>query len=77
MPDEEHGYHLKTIVKKFEGKSVVLETEDKQTIHWPIKNLPDDIQEGDLIRLIISTNKTDQEAREKLAQVVINKILNN
>jgi len=77
MLDEEREYYLKTIVKKFEGKFVVLETEDKQTIHWPIKNLPDDIQEGDVTRLIISTNKTDQEDREKLARVVINKILNN
>jgi len=77
MAEAEREYYLKVKVKKFEGKFVVLETEDKQTIRWPIKNLPDDIQEGTSLRLVISTAKTDQEAREKLAQVVINKILDN
>jgi hypothetical protein len=70
-------YCLKVTVKKFEGKFAVLETEDKQNLRWPIKDLPDDIQEGVVVRLVVSTAKTGEEEREKLARTVINNILSN
>lgn len=77
MNEVSKEYCLKVTVKKFEGKFAVLETEDKQNLRWPIKNLPDDIQEGAVIRLVVSTAMTDGEEREKLARTVINNILSN
>lgn len=75
MTEKVSEYYLKVKLKKFEGKFAVLETEDKQKVNWPIKNLPDDIQEGIDIRLKVSTSKTDQEDRGKIARMVINNIL--
>ena len=68
-------YSVATTVKRFEGKFAVLETSDRQSIRWPIKNLPDDVQEGAAIRLLLSSAKTDEAAREKLARTVINSLL--
>ncbi|MBU0597819.1 DUF3006 domain-containing protein [Patescibacteria group bacterium] len=73
VPHREH--QLKVRVAKFEGKFAVLETNDKHEFRWPIKNLPDDVEEGADIRVKISTAKTESEERERLAQAVINKIL--
>lgn len=75
MTEKVSDYDLKVKLKKFEGKFAVLETEDNQKVNWPIKNLPDDIQEGTGMRLIVSTSKTDQEDKEKIARIVINNIL--
>lgn len=75
MAETEHEYFLQAVVKKFEGKFAVLETDDGQELRWPIKNLPDDAQAGQSVRLIISTAQSEHADREKLAQAVINKIL--
>lgn len=68
-------YSLKATTKKFEGKFAVFETEDQQELQWPIKDLPDDIQQGSKIRLILSTAKTDSESKEKIVKAVINHLL--
>jgi len=68
-------YFLKAEVRGFEGKLAILETEDKQQLRWPIKNLPDDVQAGGKIRLLISTTLIEKEAQEKLAKEVINSLL--
>jgi len=77
MIDDKRRYYIKAVVDRFEGKLAVLVTDDKQKILWPIKNLPDDVQEGSIVRLVISTTKTDQEEREKLAKTMLNEILKN
>lgn len=74
MADKE-SYFVRATVDRFEGKHAVLLTDDKQEIKWPIKNLPDDAKEGSLIRLIVSTNRTEQAEREKLAKALLNEIL--
>lgn len=77
MTEDRKRYYIKVVIDRFEGKLAVLVTDDKQKILWPIKNLPDDVQEGSTVRLVISTTKTDQEEREKLAKTMLNEILNN
>lgn len=75
MTITEPDFSVATTVKRFEGKFAVLEMSDQQTIRWPIKNLPDDAQEGAAVRLSLSTASTDEEAREQLARAVINSLL--
>jgi len=75
MTDFGNKYYLKAKVRGFEGRSAVLETDDKQVLRWPIKNLPDDIQKGAEIKLSISIALIEKEAQEKLAKEVINNIL--
>ena len=66
---------LKASIIRFEGKFAVLETLDGQNVRWPIKELPDDAQEGMQVRLIISTAKSEQAAKESLSRAVINTLL--
>lgn len=68
-------YSLKATTKKFEGKFAVFETEDRQELQWPIKDLPDDVQQGSKVRLVLSTARADHESREKMAKAVINHLL--
>jgi len=75
MPREDHEYSVSTTVKRFEGKFAVLETSDGQSMRWLIKNLPDDVQEGIMLRLSVASSKTDEEAREQLAKTIINSLL--
>ena len=75
MTAEEHGYHLEAIVRGFDGTFAVLETADVQTVLWPIKQLPDDISIGMQVRILVSTEKSEEIEREKLAREVINSLL--
>lgn len=68
-------YNLNATVKKFEGTFAILKTNDSQEIKWPIKNLPDDIEEGKEIRLVITSEKTESESQEKIARAVLNSLL--
>lgn len=76
MSGLEGEHALKAKIQRFEGKFAVLETDDSQVLHWPIKELPDDAQEGSTIRLFVSTNKADEKSRQKLARTIINSLLN-
>ena len=72
---EKESYFVHATVDRFEGRYAILETDDKHEIRWPIKNLPDDVKEGSLVRLAILTSKTEQAEREKLAKTLLNDIL--
>ena len=62
-------------VEKFEDKLAVLVLEDGQKINWLIKNLPDDIEQGSQIRIVISSSGSQEDERKKLAKELINEIL--
>ena len=66
---------LKAAIDRIEGEFAILKTEDNQEILWPIKNLSEDAKEGTAVRLILSTSKTDEEERTKLAKTMLNEIL--
>lgn len=69
------GYQLKARVKGFEGKCAIVETNDQQVLRWPIKNLPDEIQEGEEVTLEVLTTRLEKETQEQLARDVLNSIL--
>ena len=79
LPKEEKNYEgenfIKAVIDRFENRKAVLKTDDGQELLWPIKNLPDDVQEGTVVRIVIKTNQTDQEEREKIAKTLLNEIL--
>ena len=68
-------YYLKGVVDRFEGKVAVIKTDDSQEVKWPINNLPEDAEEGTSVRLVITTSKSDEEEREKIAKTMLNEIL--
>jgi hypothetical protein len=68
---------LKATIIRFEGRFAVLETDEGVTIRWPIKQLPDDVQEGEWVRLTVSSDKTEEETHQQLAREVINSLLSS
>ncbi|MFA5069664.1 MAG: hypothetical protein WC528_00025 [Patescibacteria group bacterium] len=74
MP-EEKSYFMRAKVVQFEDKAAQLVFPDGQTINWPIKNLPDDIKEGDETRLVFSSAASEVEEREKIAKEILNQLL--
>ena len=65
---------LKGKVEKFEDKMAII-IADGNKFSWPIKNLPEDIEVGSEVRLILTTTKTDEEEREKMAKTILNQVL--
>jgi len=63
------------VIDRFEGEFVVIKTDSGQEILWPKNNLPEDAKEGTAVRLTLSTSKTDEEERTKLAKTLLNEIL--
>jgi hypothetical protein len=68
-------YLLEGKIEQFQDKIAIILTADGQKINWPIKNLPDDCQVGTAIKLILSTAKTLEAEREKIAKTILNEIL--
>jgi len=62
-------------IDRFEGTSAVLVFDDDKELVWPIKNLPEGLKEGAVLRLTISNEATAEEERRKLAKELINEIL--
>jgi len=71
----EKNYFLAGLIDRFEDKMAVIIIKDDQRLLWPIKNLPEDCEKGAVVRIILSTSKTDQEEREKVAKTILNEIL--
>lgn len=68
---------IKATIDRIEGCFAVLRTEDAQEILWPLKNFPKEAREGSAVRLILSTNESDEEERKKIAKTLLNEILQN
>lgn len=70
-------FEITATLDRFEEKKAVFKTDDGQTILWDIKNLPEDIGTGSVVRLTIGTSKTQEEEREKIAKQMLNQIIKN
>lgn len=78
--DNQHiadNYFLEGVIDRFEEKMAIIITKDGQKLAWLIKNLPDSCVVGMSVRLVLSTEKTDEQEREKMAKTILNKILKN
>jgi hypothetical protein len=74
MTNEIKQYSLEAVIDRFEGKFAVFKV-NGQELFWPIKNLPDDAKEGSVVRLYLSTSKTEEEEKEKIAKKILEEIL--
>lgn len=70
-------YEITATLDRFEEKKAVFKTDNNQTILWDIKNLPEDMEIGAVARLTLSTSKTQEEEREKVAKQMLNEIIKN
>jgi hypothetical protein len=71
------NYERQATIDRFEGTNAVLIFENGDKIVWQIKNLPEGIKEGSILKISISDEKSVEEERRKLAKELINEILVN
>jgi len=63
------------VIERFEGTMAVIKLSDSQKIFWPIKNLPEDLKEGQDVRIILSTDESDEQQRDQISTTILNQIL--
>ena len=66
---------IKGNLDHFEGTNAVIITGDNQKLLWPTKNLPDNIKQGEIIKLTLTTDKLEKQNRDQLAKNLLNHIL--
>ena len=71
---DKRKYLLATIDRLEEDKAV-LKLDDGQSLDWPVDKLSGDITEGAQVKLVLFSDKSEEEEREKMAKVVLNEIL--
>lgn len=71
------NYTLEGTIDRFEESQAVIKLENGTTLMWPKDKIPDDAQEGKVIRLQITTNETETKDREQTAKNILNEILQN
>ena len=75
--DKNETYQINATLDRFEDTKAVFVTDDGQSLTWDIKNLPEDIAVGSVVRLVLNTSKTQEEEREKVAKKMLNQIIKN
>lgn len=78
MPTEalhDAHYSIRAEVIGFEDTDAVLRLEHGGELRWSIRQLPDDAKKGASVQLILSTRRTEDEERERLAKSILNHIL--
>lgn len=63
-------------IDRIEGEIAILKTENN-TINFPTSLLPDNIKEGDILNLIITTDQEKTGQEKQKAKALLNEILNN
>ena len=71
----DYSNSIKATIDRLEDCFAVLKTDDAQEILWPIKSLPEGAKEGTVVKLVLSTSKTEEEERKKIAKTLLNEIL--
>ena len=67
---------VKVTIDRFEGEFVVLSLSDGQKLNWPKSDLPKGICEGAVLWLSLTGDKEKTKEQKKLAQNILNEILN-
>lgn len=69
------SFSLTGAIDRFENRHAVIRLDDGQELNWPDRCLPPDAKEGSTIQLIISTEKTIEAEREKIAKNILREII--
>jgi len=68
---------IKVTIDRFENGSVVLKTDDKQTIVWPKNKLPENIHEGSVLTIAVNSDIDSEKNNRDLAKDILNEILDS
>lgn len=67
--------YLLATVDRLEGSKAVLKLDDGQSLNWPVDKLPAGAVEGTQLKILLLSDKGEEEEREKMAKAVLNEIL--
>jgi len=67
---------LSAVLDRFEGDKAVIRFDDGQTLILPKNDLFNQYKEGDALYFLVSPDSDLTSAREKLAQALLNDLLN-
>jgi len=67
--------YVAATLDRIEGTTAVFQLDNGQKLNWPVANLPADLEEGGQVKLVLFTDKDEQEEREEMAKAVLNEIL--
>ncbi len=67
-------YSVEATLDRFEGDSAVLRLTDGQELEWPSENIPDELEEGSIVRLALVMEDAAPGDRRALAQDILNEI---
>ncbi|MEA3304395.1 MAG: hypothetical protein U9Q15_01350 [Patescibacteria group bacterium] len=80
--DHQFNHSLEAKILSFEDRFAILEiqtpydTPKANTLYWPIKNLSEDINIGDTLRLDMSTQASRKKEQEDIARKVFEQMIN-
>jgi hypothetical protein len=74
--EENPQFKLEFIFRRFEERFAVLENELTGEIHWPLKNLPEDLKPNDKVRLKIETDSLAQQEQIETLKKTLEELIN-
>lgn len=77
LPGNIHPQAKPALIKEYQGHQAVLETEDLQTVLWPIAQLPSGAAIGDKVYIVLHSAKGEADERQKLAHSILNEIFSS
>jgi hypothetical protein len=66
---------LSGTIDRIEENQAVIKTEDGIELIWPVSHLPEDYKEGQTIKIQLINDHEKTQANNKLAEDVLNEIL--
>lgn len=70
----EHLSSQEGIIKSVENGQAAIEL-NGQILRWPTDQLPQPINQGDRVKILVTTAELESMDREKLAKTILNEIL--
>ena len=70
-------YSLKVTLDRFEEDYAIFFINDGKEILWPKDKLPQDLEEGSVIKIKLYTSQDEEKEQRELAKNILNEILNN
>jgi len=69
--------YLNGTIDRFEENQAIIKLENGTTLLWPKEKIPDNLKEGELIKLLMQSDKTETNKQEETAKNILNEILQN
>ena len=67
--------YLEGTIDRFEEEYAVIKLDDGQTLDWPLQNLPEEMAEGEAVKIYIKPDDVETGANAAKAKELLNELL--